>query len=1075
MTITTDLGSKTLDEISGLHEDSQTTLKDLQSSLQEILTAITGLSGDGGSKMSSDVGDLMKGVVGNEDNKAGGGAANADSKVASKLGPNVGISDLSGLSQGSIMGSLLINSTLLDLQKQVTSQLNRIIQQMPSGNKNAPKESKSGTETGGLKMSKIDPSAFKNISSALKEFAVAAVMVSLVPTKVVDKAIESFGKFINTMTKSAKELGQHMKDFKSFADGIKTIVNCLKQYALAVVLLAITLPLAPLALANVMIMKLMLSMLTAVGKAAKGSHPAITQLVKSFVMLGVAFLLYGVIMTILINVGKNFKNAMMGLLAMISFLGVVILTGIICVYALAALSGVITTFILLGVAMILFSVAIAIMQRIEVKQEAIDNVINAVRTITTGFSMMAPMIFGSLISIAFFLNFAVLFTVSMLIFTLGVATLLLTDIILSALNPGETGFPVINKIMTMIGQFTEGDAFKNLGLGIPAMITFIVFSALFTVGMLVFTVGTVFLLITDSILSPITNEDGTNRPIIAMTTIAKQMAEGTVTWLLGAVALIPALMFMAGFAAFSVLSAVAAGGLMLTKKSLDRIGSIKDINETGDKLREAGIGIMLGFLGMEHKPGDKVGLGEMIEATKNSIKLAAVGLAATVAIAPMVAFMLGAQLIGKAFESLNESMKGVNPQTIELVFNGLSMLLSNLAVVAESLRGQNAKTITAIGSLVKDVAEAMNMITDIVIKLKDGIPEEQINSATYSMNLICERLFGRPGGNSDSYTLTTTLETIANANLKKLNVEAVGAIAPLMDGIDRMADLVIKLSDENVFSQEKIEVGTKNLSLFLEAMTAVSTAMMSLITYQDTGETQKKGGLLGWMGFTESVKKSPLEAIQEVEGSGFFSSFESVLGGLKRVSASLGDFDASGVENVVKFLSNSGMGALPFGSSSFATSMENFGNGLNKINTSMLDNFDRFVKTMTSMGNDSFRNAIDSLVKLGNIANKFQTIASSMSTMADAMAKMASKKKDMVSIFEAIEKSHVKNNDFKVPTNAEEAIGGTTINPYVEKIYDVIADWNLNGIPVRAQFNMGTGDIEPVNVGNSVGLGDSRK
>ena len=52
-----------------------------------------------------------------------------------------------------------------------------------------------------------------------------------------------------------------MKSFSSFATGIKTIIDSLKHYTIAVILLAITLPLAPIALLNVGFMSLMILML----------------------------------------------------------------------------------------------------------------------------------------------------------------------------------------------------------------------------------------------------------------------------------------------------------------------------------------------------------------------------------------------------------------------------------------------------------------------------------------------------------------------------------------------------------------------------------------------------------------------------------------------------------------------------------------------------------------------------------------------------------------------------------------------------------------------------------------------
>ena len=54
-TVTTDLGEKTLSELDGLHNESQTTLEDLKNILEAIQTTITGMSTVGGDKMCKDV------------------------------------------------------------------------------------------------------------------------------------------------------------------------------------------------------------------------------------------------------------------------------------------------------------------------------------------------------------------------------------------------------------------------------------------------------------------------------------------------------------------------------------------------------------------------------------------------------------------------------------------------------------------------------------------------------------------------------------------------------------------------------------------------------------------------------------------------------------------------------------------------------------------------------------------------------------------------------------------------------------------------------------------------------------
>jgi hypothetical protein len=454
--------------------------------------------------------------------------------------------------------------------------------------------------------------------------------------------------------------------------------------------------------------------------------------------------------------------------------------------------------------------------------------------------------------------------------------------------------------------------------------------------------------------------------------------------------------------------------------------------------------------------------------------MAALGAEAVLAIAPMALFMIAAKQIGEAFVSLEQSMESVNPETIEKVFGGLSMVLGSLASVAYVLKDSSAETIEAIGGLVKNVAEAINLITDIVIKLKDGIPDEQIDAATTAMLHICERLFGRPGEAPEDgrYTLCTTLESIASADLQDLNVQAVEAIAPLMEGIDRMADLVIKLADPETFNEEKITQGVTNMGYFLAAMKDVSTAMMGLIKKEATGEVI--AGKHFW-NKDQPVYKSPLDAIQEVVDSGFFSTFNSVMDGMQNIGNRMQSFDVTGLQNFADFIGSQAM--LTFGNSAenFQKGFEKVSKGLSNLNEKMLNNFEKFVNIVNNASGDSFKNAVNNLIRLGSAASKFERIAAAMSSMADSLTKMAKKKKDIVNIFEAIGDTKTDKIESVAPTNAAASVGGTTINPYVEKIYDVLMDWNENGIPVKAQIDNETGEISPVEANNSVGLGKGRK
>ena len=330
--------------------------------------------------------------------------------------------------------------------------------------------------------------------------------------------------------------------------------------------------------------------------------------------------------------------------------------------------------------------------------------------------------------------------------------------------------------------------------------------------------------------------------------------------------------------------------------------------------------------------------------------------------------------------------------------------MTNLAEFANIMKDTSAETITAVGGLVKDVAQAIGLLTDIVIKLKDGIPEEQIESATLAMKQICEKLFGRPGDSEKgSYTLTTTLETIASADLKNLNAEAVGAIVPLMAGIDRMADLVIKLADPETFSTEKIETGIERLKRFFECMGAVSEAMMGLVKKQDTGE--RTGGFLG-IG-AKKVMVSPLEAIQQVNEANFFETLDSTFNKIGNSLNLLQSINVDAASPFVDFMTSGGIATMAVNAPLFMAGMKGFTEGISGLDDKKVENFRKFMEVLGGADSSRISGTIKQLNELGQTATKFKSVADSFERMEKALSKMAKNESKISKIFESM-KSGVK-------------------------------------------------------------------
>lgn len=1085
MTITTDLGEATLQEVNGIHQEDQASLKDLQEALNNILEAVTGISsGPSADAFIQKMGDTLKSTVGNEDAKEGDAKSGGnDDGGKPKIGLDIKPNDLGSLGANWVMGSLLVNSTLTKIQKQLDSIIKSVAN---AGNKSGgsittgakSKVKQESTTIENQTKIDLDPKKVSGLSKALLEFAKASILLTIIPSGIVKAGVKTFMIFIDKMQEAANRLTKSGKDFDQFASGIAKIVNAMKTYAIAVVLLALTLPLTPFAVLSILMLALMIKILGLVGASAKAIAPFIQEITKAMIMASIAFILFGIAALIAIKVGKQALEALKGLLVMLSFLLILVVLGIICLYVAPALVNMAGTFILLAIALILFGLAITIMSKIEIKQEVIDNFTKALTTLVTGFAKMIPMIVGGLVAVILLTLFSVLFFATMLLLTLGILCMIAITKLLSMVMEGkgeDAKSPAIEGIIAITKQIGENGI--TFFAAMLSMIPLTIFAALFLVTMLLLMLGVLFMFVVDNLLSNMmeVGEDGlTCRPINWIIAIVKDIGKNIGWFLLGAISLIPATVFAGLLLVFSLIMLVAATAMYGISKIADKMGTPRELGKIGQKLRAAGIGMMLNFLGIDYNGSGSVGFMTMIKAGVNAVKMAAVGLLALAAIAPMAAFMVSAALIGKSLVYLNDNMSNINFEMIERVFSMLGMIMNNLAHFASEMKDTSAKTIVAIGELVNSVADAVNKLVDIVIKLKDGIPEEQIDAATQAMNRICERLFGSPGMAKvpGQYTLTSTLETIAAADLQDLNAEACEAIVPLMDGIDRMCDIVLRLSDESIFSQQTIDTGAKNLQRFLDLMGAVALAMQFLVTKVPSGEKEKAGGLKGIFGGKEDVMKSPLDAINEVISKGLFDSMRTVFNGLGQMADVIGALDPSKMQDMVVFMAQGGIDKMAINAPKFGTAMGDFANGIKLLTAGKVNNFNSFINVLGAVDSANITKVVNTLSILSSASLKFKMVADSFDRMANALNKMAKNESKITKLFETMRKGSEEGAE--LADSAVGAVGGTTINPYVEKIYDVLSDWNTNGIPVRAQMDSTTGEITPIDAGNDTGRGNKR-
>ena len=1072
MTITTDLGSGTLAEVQGLHEDTQTTLQDLQDTLNNILEAVTGISGGGtGGGFSEDMGDKVKGALGNKgDKKEGGGNKKGDQPTNAKA--DVKINDLNGLPQSFTMGALLLNTTLLGLQKALLAAIEKV---KGAGNQSAKgliasNKQVNNTKNVGTEIN-MDPKKMDGITKALLEFGKACIILSLIPQRIVKNATKLFKDFMIDMASIAILVAKQGGDLDNMGKGIKSIVESIKPFALGCLLLTLLLPSAIIATyLGLPLLKMFIESMLGIAQSINPKKlQAIKELGTFMIKVSIALLLFTIDLVLLEKVLPKIPKAIVGLIIFVVFIGLMVLIGLLASFGTIPVGFLGTFSITLSISLILFSVALMLMSKIQVKPEVIASFVDNVSTLSMGMmNAIFPLIMGTIAALLL-VTFSALLFLGALLLIIDTALLLVISKITddkAFKTDGKSDMPVIASIKKIVKGFASLPFMIDVVIGAVSLILFIIFSALLLIAGILFLIDIVLLLVINVLMDFIIKGEGDEAycpPILGAVIIAKDFARNIGWFILGAISAIPAAIFAVALMVFSVAMLVSVAAMAEIVKFADKLDS-KTLKSTSKKVGQIGIGMMLGFLGVD---SDKIGIKSMIEAGINSVKMIALAVLACAAVIPTSIFIVSLATIATAFKKLEENMQGVTPSTIESVMGSVGIIMEQLGNCAKAFANQSAETIQAVGSLVKDVATAIDMLVGTVQKLKDGIPEDQINAATSAMKLIVEKLFGRVGEKTTEegeYTLVDTLETIASADLEGLNVEAIGAIVPLMDGIDRMCDVVVRISDEGTFSEDVITRGATNLARFLDLMQLVALSMQFLVKKVPSGETEKAGGLKGLFGGRDKVMKSPLDAINEVVNAGLFSSMETVFNGLQGAVNVIKGLNVDDIDGVAKFLAGGTIDKMAVNGPKFHSAMSEFAIGIKALDATSVDNFSKFIRVLSSAKPESIVSTVNALSNLGKYATQFKSTADSFERMAKAIEKMGKSEGKVSKMFESLKSGAKASADLEKSTAA--ATGGTTFNPYVEKIYDVLDDWCQNGVPIRGDDN---GQIAPIKAGNTVG------
>lgn len=153
----------------------------------------------------------------------------------------------------------------------------------------------------------------------------------------------------------------------------------------------------------------------------------------------------------------------------------------------------------------------------------------------------------------------------------------------------------------------------------------------------------------------------------------------------------------------------------------------------------------------------------------------------------------------------------------------------------------------------------------------------------------------------------------------------------------------------------------------------------------------------------------------------------------------------------------------------FTASLVSLGFGLStfgmSLGTTNLIKFRIFSQALNNLSQAD--SAIDKLIQFSQKADAFESIANSFQSMANSFDRIASKDRKIKGIFDTL--SQAKTNIDIMPESTQVAMGGTTFDPAVTDIFNIMSHWDKDGIPIKATIDEETLQIVPDSVNNRTG------
>lgn len=657
-------------------------------------------------------------------------------------------------------------------------------------------------------------------------------------------------------------------------------------------------------------------------------------------------------------------------------------------------------------------------------QQGIDTIKQFVASFATGAK---DYLLGALAGIAF-AAFSIALGIGLLVFVINIGLMKLIAKI--GTENCDAALETINAVAQKFSEF-------NFLKAVLVAAGFAVFSLLLAAGLVLFAIAMGALMIISKV-KPETVDNAflsINRVTESISKNTKGIAKGIV---------VAALLLVYG-----ALLAVAFGAMLLAFVELKAMAEIKkklDADFKGadsfQSLYDYTTGVLYMFA-LGHSSDGKGGVKEILEATKNCTKLAALAVGVAAYTVPLAAAFLAMVSIFESLEKLQASVDKIGgKENVDKILSSVGIIFDSMATTAESFKGMSAKAIEAIGSLVKDVAESIGMLADTMIKIKDGIKEEEIEGATNKIKLMCLKMFGDGETDDGTYTLTKLFKTLSDGKLKKLRADSVEALVPIINAISLLADTVLKMGDEQLFSDERINKGISNFQKISGLFSEFTNLCTGLVARQSGSTLFSK--IFG--------DKSPLNAIKELVEKNFFDFVGKAVDGFNMAGEQLANLNVDGLKPVIEFFGSQSkfFGDWIANSTTFSKGMSEIGKGLGHLKQKDVETFNNFLITLKTGGN-GISVAVQSLIEFANKASDFASIAKSFSSMSDSLNKISKNKHGFLDVM----KSANKNKNMETVTEVTNQ-GKSSDEKILEKLTNLeailesfVPTSNLSHVPGR--------------------------